>query len=336
MTVGAQPRDGNVVAARTAVTSGEVASSGHVSVALCIITFMRPVGLARLLDRIDELDVSGADVVVVVVDNDPERSAEPIVEQARTGSSLEIVYDCEPERGITHARNRAVSIAAERSADWIGWIDDDEAPRSDWLRCLLETQRATGADVVHGPSSPIYESDAAEWIIESGVFDSDHFDTGDTFPFNFARTSGVIVRSSVMPENGFDNRLALSGGSDRVLFTQIHRAGGVFVWDDRAVVDEWIPASRMNVRWLIKRWFRKGVTRSLTLVLLDEASIPRRVRRVGGGVVMALKGVAEVAWAARRGRTAALAAAPRVFFGLGATYGALGRHYQEYRRTHGQ
>ncbi|MEL6893281.1 MAG: glycosyltransferase [Actinomycetota bacterium] len=313
-----------------------VDSSVNGAIALCIITFKRPVGLGRLLDSLAELDTGGNDVRVVVVDNDPEGSAREVVEAARADHPLPIAFAVEAQRGITHARNRCVALAHDvGDVGWIGWLDDDEAPRSDWLTLLVDTQRASGADVVMGPSEPIYEPDATDWIIEAGVFDSPRFPTGDPFPFNYARTSGVLVRASKMPVEGFDNRLALSGGSDRVHFTLMHRAGCMFVWNDEAIVDEWIPSSRMNVRWLCKRWFRKGVTRSLTLLLLDDPTLIRRARRVAGGSLMAVRGLGQALWAARRGRVAALTAASPMFFGIGAVYGAFGRHYHEYKTTHG-
>ena len=217
--------------------------------------------------------------------------------------------------------------------DWIGWLDDDEAPHARWLAELVDTQRATDADVVMGPSMPIFESPVPHWL--EAPFASAHFTTGASFPFNYARTSGIIMRASVVPEERFDHRLALTGGEDRVMFTRVHRNGGTFAWNDDAVVDEWIPESRASLRWLSQRWFRKGVTRSLAMLILDNPSWSRRLRRVVGGTGRGMLGIALTAWAARRGRGAAVGVAPRIFFGFGAAYGALGRDYQEYRKVHG-
>lgn len=310
--------------------------SSEPCIALCVTTYHRPEGLARVLGAIANLEPTCADVRVVVVDNDSAGSGQAVTETARDKHGIDLTYVVEPRRGITFARNRALDTALALDPDWIGWLDDDEAPRPDWLRCLLETQRDTGADVVAGPSEPIFDDDAATWIIEAGPFHPERFTTGESYPFFHTRTSGVILRSSVVPTEHFDNRLALTGGEDRVFFTRIHRGGGRFVWDDGAVVDEWVPTSRVTVGWLIRRWFRTGVTRSLTLLYLDHPSLLRRLRRFVGGLTMALRGIGETMIALPRGRSAALRASRRILLGLGASYGALGLHFREYRRTHGR
>lgn len=312
--------------------------SQPIRVVLCIVTYLRPEGLARLLRHIADLETGPIDaaVSVIVVDNDAEGSARPVVEAAQAAHGLDIVSVVEPTRGITFARNRALELARSSGAHWIGWIDDDEAPRSDWLQHILDTQRRSGADVVIGAAEPVFDDDAARWIVDAGVFHPPRFETGEHFPYFYTRTSGVIMRPSLVPDEGFDDRLALTGGEDRVFFTRIHRAGGVFVWDDRAVVDEWVPTSRVSVGWLVRRWFRTGVTRSLTLLYLDRPGPLRRARRVAGGAAMAARGVLETIWASLDGRGATLVASRRILLGVGASYGALGLHYREYRRTHGR
>ena len=98
-------------------------------VVICVITYLRPVGLERLLRRLAALDVSGASVSLVVVDNDPAMSAGPVVDAVRDSLDWEIALVGEPRRGITHARNTALAVALSQQPDWIGWMDDDEAPR---------------------------------------------------------------------------------------------------------------------------------------------------------------------------------------------------------------
>ena len=314
--------------------------SGGVSgvIALCTVTYLRPVGLERLLQRIGQLDLTDIDgpVVVIVVDNDAAASAEPIVERVRPTIDVDVTYAVEPTRGITFARNRALELASAAGAKWIGWIDDDEAPRPDWLQRLVTTQRATGADVVMGPPSPIFDTDAPRWIVDSGAFSPASFPSGEPYPYYYTRTSGVIHRVAVVPPEGFDHRLALTGGEDRLFFTRVHRNGGSFVWDAHAVVDEWIPTSRARVRWLVRRWFRVGVTRSLTLIYLDRPSFLRRARRMIGGLAMAVRGGVELLVAVPGGRGAALLSSRRLLVGLGSSYGALGLHVREYTRVHGR
>jgi succinoglycan biosynthesis protein ExoM len=306
------------------------------TIVLCVVTYRRPDGLGRLLERLQSLETGDATVELVVVDNDERGTARSIVEASGVHSRFGVTVEVEPQRGISHARNRALALALARQPDWIGWIDDDEAPRPDWLVRLLDTQRRTGADVLLGPSAPIYEPGGKALAIATGGFEPPLFRTGQTIPCYRARTSGVIVRADAVPREGFDESLSLTGGEDRLHFTLIERRGGKFVWDADAIVDEWVPASRQTPAWLLRRWFRVGVTRSLVLLLLDDPGWPRRLRRVAGGSLMVLKGLALALMAAPRGADRALAALEVTMVGLGAVVGVFGVHYREYQTVHGR
>ncbi len=310
-------------------------TGGPEHLAVCIATYLRPEGLGRLLDALDLLEpADGIEMTVVVVDNDPEQSASWVDGRHVAGRPLR--YASEPTRGITYARNRALSEVEALDADWIVWLDDDEAPRPDWLQSVVATQQRTGADIVATPSFPRFDEDARPWIVETGAYGTARFPTDSHYPFFHTRTSGVMMRASTVPPERFDDRLALVGGEDRLFFTRIHRAGASFVWDDDALVDEWVPTSRVSLGWLTRRWFRTGVTRSLTMVYLDSPSPLRRLRRVLGGGLMALGGLGSVLVALPKGRTPTLAAGRRVLIGVGASWGALGFGFQEYRRVHGK
>ncbi|MEM7271498.1 MAG: glycosyltransferase [Actinomycetota bacterium] len=304
------------------------------TLALCIATFRRPEGLRRLLDGLEQMDpVDGVDTTVVVVDNDETGPAAWAGERTIFGNQVR--YAVEERRGITFARNRALDEVKTLGTDWLGWLDDDEVPRPNWLRDIIETQRRTGADVVAGPAEPVFEPGAPAWIVDTGAFGTERFETDQPFPFFHTRTSGVILRSSLVPDGGFDNRMALTGGSDRVFFTHMHRAGGDFRWNDEAVVDEWVPASRVRASWLLRRWFRIGVTRSLTLLYVDSPSPLRRLRRAAGGTAMALGAMPGLLLAVPGGRTAILNASRRMLLGIGAAWGVTGIGYNEYQKVHG-
>jgi hypothetical protein len=172
-------------------------------------------------------------------------------------------------------------------------------------------------------------------LVTAGAFDRERFANDAEFPFFHTRTSGVIHRASLVPPERFDDRLALIGGEDRLFFTRMHRLGATFRWADEAMVDEWIPTSRVSVDWLARRWFRTGVTRSLAMLYLDEPPWPRRLRRMAGGSLMALTGLVTTARSVPQGRGSAFMASRQILLGLGAVWGALGFGFQEYRKVHG-
>jgi succinoglycan biosynthesis protein ExoM len=307
-----------------------------VSIALCVLTFRRPLGLRELLSGIAALDVQGLDldVRVVVVDNDPAGTGRAVVDELAPQLPFPVAYDVEPRQGIPLARNRALRVAG--SVEFIGWLDDDEVPRPEWLRRLVEAQRVTGAEVVIGPSVPRLPPSTPDWIREGGFFERRRFPSGSRIPGNYARTSGVLVRRSAMPARDvvFREELRFSGGSDRELFVEMERAGARFVWVDDAVVVERVPASRARGRWILQRAFRVGNSRSTTLVL-EGATARRRAGRVGKGAVKIVAGAVAAMRGLPRSRATVARGVWQSCYGAGLVTGALGLRYGEYRRHHG-
>jgi glycosyltransferase involved in cell wall biosynthesis len=294
---------------------------------LTIATFHRPAGLAATLAAVAAMRVPPSwELDVLVIDNDADGSARSVAEAAG------VRYVIESARGIPRARNRAVVETADR--DWILFLDDDEEPNVDWLERIDAAQRAADADVTIGPSVPAFETEPPAWIRDGGFFERERFATGTAISFWYARTSGVLVRRAAfahLGERPFDE--ALLAGSDRGLFSAISEAGGTFVWADDAVVVERVPASRSNLRWLLRRAMRTGNSRSMTLIRVERAGLGRRAKRAVRGVLDV--GVGAVRLVLARRTEQRVRALQRAANGVGLTLGALGWLYDEYRVVHG-
>lgn len=314
------------------------APENALAVTLCVLTLNRPVGLARCLAGIAALELPCEPVVnlrVIVVDNDSAGSGHGVAERARSRCPWPLDYLVEPDRGIPRARNRAVSASGQ--ADLIGFIDDDEAPAPDWLVAMLRTWQRTGAEVLMGRSVARFDQPPAPWVVEGGFFEHGRFAHGASFPFWFARTSGILLSRSALPDGTavFDERFRLSGGSDLRLFARLHRAGHRFVWVDDAVVEETVPATRATVAWLVRRSYRFGTSASLTLVA-EGASPLRRLRRIVGAVVFTALGVARQFRTVGSARVIGVRLLQQLAYGAGLVAGALGMPYNEYREIHGR
>lgn len=316
--------------------SGNLANGGvrTVSVTLCIVTYLRPQGLAQLLDAIDRLEVdTSVDLRVVVVDNDPAGSARGVID-AHDGR-FPIQYVVEPQRGIAHARNRA--LASITSADLVGFIDDDEEPAPDWLERLLEVWRASGAVVVVGPSVPEFPEGTPQWIIDGGFFDRKRFATGEVIEPGYARTSGVLISTEALrSQPAFDTTFPLTGGEDSELFHRLAASGGRIVWNDDALVVEHVPLSRANARWLLMRQYRIGNAQSLRFLPKGAAGVPRRARRVVGALARAIVSAASLAGTVGKGREVQVHKLQKATFAIGQAAGALGIAYKEYSVVHGR
>ncbi|MFC1660015.1 glycosyltransferase [Gemmatimonadota bacterium] len=297
-------------------------------VCICVATYKRPKGLARLLDGLQELRFERTPaprIEVVVVDNDPgEAETRDIVD---VPSALPIVHVVEPRRGISFARNAAVRATRAREADLMAFIDDDEVPDPDWMDELIRVMENEEADVVTGPVLPLFEVEPPKWIVRGRFFDLPRYSTGETL--DRAYTNNVLFRVSVLDgfPGPFNEERALSGGEDVELFLEIARAGYRIVWADGAIVREWNPASRLSASWILKRAFRVGNTWG-TLRPGLQPSFQIATREFAKGVLLFLPSLV-------RGRHAIITALRLMMRGMGYLAGKTGFRLEEYRRTHG-
>jgi glycosyltransferase involved in cell wall biosynthesis len=306
-----------------------------VKIAVCALTYLRPIGLQRLLEGLDALDrPDGFDVFVLIVDNDPAGSGRSIVETFRESATIDIEYLVEPTRGIWAGRNAAVARSLQRQADFVCFIDDDEWPEQDWLVQLVATQSATRADVVTGPVFPAFDEEPPRWILDGGFFERPAFEHNQRI--TWATTSQVLLARRVFDGRPapFDARFGLSGGDDTHFFAELHDAGYSIHWCDHAHVHESIPVSRVDARWLVKRQYRRGQTLSLSLRLRDPR-IVRYVRRFANAAVTAATGLALLVAGAIRGRAVRMRGLEKIAFSAGLVTGLAGRRYDEYAQTHG-
>ena len=306
------------------------------SVAICALTFHRPRGLGRLLDGLAALqfedDAHRPDLRIVIVDNDPEGSARPVVEGRLDQIGAPVTYVIEPRRGIPLARNRAVAEAG--AAEFAAFIDDDEVPEPRWLDELLRVQRVTGADVVTGPVVAEFEDTPPKWVLRGSFYDRRRFRTGESV--GAATTSSVLIARPVLEAHRppFNEAMRFTGGSDTHFFLRAKQDGFSIVWADDAVVYETIPLSRTTARWILARQYRRGVTFSYCLRELND-SPRRRAKRIGHAGVSVVRGVGMSVLALVRGRRALVAGLQRVCYGAGMVAGLFGVSYEEYRTHHG-
>ncbi len=304
-----------------------------ISVAICALTYLRPQGIARLLDSLSRLVIpENCTVEVLIVDNDPEGSG--CLEVSRHRESVPVPVRCvvESRRGIPAARNRAVRESAP--SDFVAFVDDDEACDPRWLVELVDLQRRTGADVVDGRVDIEFEVEPPAWIVEGGFFERPRFPTGQVK--NWSTTSSVLVSRDLLDslEGPFNEAMVLTGGSDTHLFQRARMQGRLMVHSNDSVVTELIPASRTNFRWLVRREFRRGSTLSYCLRDL-EWSAARGAKRVAAGLYEILLGLVTLPAALPGGLPALVRSVRHMAFGAGEITGLLGFNPQEYRTIHG-
>ena len=302
-------------------------------IAICVLTYKRPDSLARLIAGLDELTFRDRppEVSVVVVDNDAAGSAGQTCRRLAAMLRWPLEYVIEPRRGIPAARNTALDSAGD--AEWICFIDDDEVPEPTWLDELLRVQREYDADVVAGPVVSRFDKPIPAWVRKGRFFERPTYANGHRL--QHANTGNVMLRSAIRDAGlRFDERLQLTGGSDRQLFRRVARAGYKIVWATDAVVAEWVPKSRVTARWILQRAFRYGVMtpridRDLNPGLLTSVRLPAI------GCYRILKGTFFLPLTWPFGRHHCVTYLRHICYGAGILAGCFGLRYHEYRQTHG-
>jgi len=190
------------------------------------------------------------------VDNEAEPNNRAAVEAQAERFPFPLAYEHEPRRGIPFARNRVLDHALAMNAEWIAFIDDDEIAEPDWLSQLVSATGRYGCDVVQGqvyqfidedgPSKATGKRSAPEGTVRQS-----------------AATDNVLINIRLVRESGlnlrFDEKLALSGGSDMVFSRRAQELGAKIIYSPAPVVYERLTADRLTARAIARRAFSRHI-----------------------------------------------------------------------------
>ena len=232
-----------------------------IQIAIGIITYRRPKSLTRLFQSLgaeDLADCNGFQFRVLVVDNDPAFPPKISLENLEGHVPFPVHLIEEERRGIPFARQAVVDHLEDSDAALV-FIDDDEIADEEWLGNLVQVWRDTGAEIVTGPVHAVLPEDAPAWGHKSRTFDSwKTYRTGTEV--GKAYTNNVLVDRKVLQkvQPAFDTDFRYTGSSDIHFFRRARSMGFRIVWCQEALVHEFVPASRLTLKWILRRGFRNG------------------------------------------------------------------------------
>jgi len=308
-------------------------------IAICVATYLRPRYLRSLLKSIEKIETVGFQSHLIIVDNDVNGSAQPVVNDLIELLPLPVTYLIEPTRGIAIARNKLVEAANTIGADYVAFVDDDQFVDPDWLRYLLDTAQAMNVDAVGGRWIAYYQEGVPGWFKSGNLRNGDDQTPTGTRVVQL-NTGGVLIRLAAMNmiPGPFDVRDNMTGGEDYQFFEQFNRLGYVSVKCRESIVYERIPASRATAPWYIKRQFRYGVDKAVRY--RRSAPSPSRIRT---GVFLAGIFISSgkhsfllVPRLLLRGRAGIVRSIGAFAYELGCLVGLVGMTYKEYSKTHGE
>lgn len=231
----------------------------RLTVAIC--TWNRAELLAATLGRLTELRrPDGLDWELVVVNNNCTDNTVEVLDGF--ADRLPLVQVFEPEPGLSHARNRAVSVA---SGEFIIWTDDDVLVGADWLgayrRAMAEHPDAT---FFGGPVEPWFEGVPPDWLRDNFDLVSNAYAVRDLAPepFRFTADRGRLpfganyaMRRDVQVSHRYDPDLgrrpgSMVGGEETTVLMALVEGGHEGWWVPGARVRHFIPVGRQTVGYL--------------------------------------------------------------------------------------
>lgn len=224
-----------------------------VRIDILICTFRRP-GIALTLGSVAAQQGHGAEMRVIVADNDETDARRAEIEACAVSLSLPLTYLHAPARNISQARNAALATS---DADWVAFIDDDEIAPKSWLAGLREAAAQSGADAVFGPSVAIYDSTAPEWMVALDLHSNRPVSRHGRVETGHTCNALLRWRGTPWQDQRFDPARGRTGGEDTEFFFRLARLGAVYARAE-AVVLEPVAPNRLALRWLLRRRFRMG------------------------------------------------------------------------------
>ena len=299
-------------------------------IAICCVTWRRPEGLRRVIEALNGLTFRKSpepSIIVIVVDNDAAAPMRAWIDAERPRFRWPLRYACEPAQGVSSARNRALDLVPPQ-AECIAWIDDDEVPVPGWLDELLYVRRTYRAMIVQGPVRPHFLSPPPGWLIRGRFLELGPYRDGASLHYGY--TGNCLIDTTLIRQLRlrFDPRFDRTGGEDQRFFGSAIAVGHGVVTAERAIVHEWVPASRATLRYLLRRRFRMGTT--LAMIDRIEGGKARIALRALKGIGRLGLGLAQTAKVFSEGRAGLATSLCTMAWGAGALAGLLGVTHHEY------
>ncbi|MFH1371546.1 MAG: glycosyltransferase [Planctomycetota bacterium] len=241
---------------------------------VAIPTYNRAQMLSITLESLRTLRCpNGADYEILVVNNNSRDNTDEMIRKYTELLFPRLRSASESRQGLSNARNRALHDA---KGEIVCFLDDDVKVDASWLEVVANAFREYSAAVVGGRSYLIYPTSRPGWLAPERQILLSRLDHGAQtlvntnkilFGLNFS-----VRRQIALEVGGFNANLGRCGkslisGEERDFCERIRKAGGIIVYEPKAVVGHIIPAERLSKRWFLKRCYAGGVSSKRIMVL---------------------------------------------------------------------
>lgn len=234
------------------------------TVTVVICTWNRSMLLRRTLEEFERLDLP-PDLrwELLVIDNGCTDDTPQVIESF--ADALPVRRVVEPNQGLSHARNRALT---EATGDLLMWTDDDVLVGRNWITAYLDAaSHFPEAPFFGGTVDPWFETAPPQWIEEhlgefAGAFAIRQLDEGVRLlePPELPFGANMVMRREAVADLRFDPDLGRSGekllsGEETDFLRRLRDdTGHPGVWVGDAGVRHFIPSERLD-RGYLRRYF---------------------------------------------------------------------------------
>lgn len=295
-------------------------------------TFKRPKMLLQCLQSLKAQQIPDqVELMMIVVDNDKEGSAEQTYDSISQDFPYSTQYFVHSEKGIVSMRNRIIDECIKENAHYLAFLDDDEVAEPDWILKHLESMEQYKADVTAGYVEQLLPDDTPVHMKK--------FYKLASHPTGTDRISGstrnIMFSLELCTKHGlrFNPALNLTGSSDTFFFEEAYKLGAKIVWVQEAMVYEEMPKSRITKTWLWNRAYRHG--NSLVVRTQIREGRVRAFRLLPAAVFKLFIGAFEWLIFGLMGKAHRIGKVKRMKNAFGMLSALFGKKYYEYQSTHG-
>ena len=248
------------------------------SIAISCNTFLRPEILEKTLKSIANLKIpKGVEIKVLVVDNDANATAKPVIDYIKADFPFEIIYKIEEKRGLANARNRLLQEAINLGVSHIAILDDDDVADENWIKNLVELyQTQDNAYIISGPEYCCFDGEFPDYLTNNNIFVKKTTKKKGEIRKVCSTHNAMFPLKIVTDSNiWFDKSFVFMGGEDGDFFYRAGKAGYTIVFNPDAIVREINGKDRVNVRWILSRNYYNGYSGSY----LQYKNKPKTLKR---------------------------------------------------------
>jgi glycosyltransferase involved in cell wall biosynthesis len=236
-----------------------------------IPTYNNATRLRNALQSLFDQTLSPDKYEIIVVDNGSTDRTRAVVEECKLNAQVCLVYEYEPQVGLSRARNTGTRLARGR---WVAYMDDDAVASPDWLQTIVETFNTyPEAAAVGGKVLGDWQARRPAWFDQDFDITVSVVDWGPElkwlrFPEWMCGTNYAVQRDVLWKMNGHDPELGRRGrlrlGEEEVdLQIRMEKVGLKVIYNPRVCVRHYIPHSRMTRRYFLQQQYWGGRTRYL-------------------------------------------------------------------------